>query len=102
MSETVIGFSDVDQLRQYVIATLCKENNLEEGVFPATEKVLKRRNKPVGLSFCLHGPRKVRFMAIWETDKNSILFYGSLGQRTNRIQVEQHQLLEGQLNKAVA
>lgn len=102
MSEAVIGFGDVEQLRQFVIETLCKENNLEQGVFPATEKVLKRRDKPVGISFCLHGPRKVRFMAIWETDRHSILFYGSMGQRTNRIRLKQDQLLRQQLTKAVA
>ena len=31
--------------------------------------------------FCLHGPRAVKFTAIWETEHNRVLFYGSTGER---------------------
>jgi hypothetical protein len=34
--------------------------------------------------FCLHGPRAVHLTAIWETDRNTILFYGSRGERAHR------------------
>lgn len=81
--------SSVDQLRQFVLQTLCRQNDLEMGVFPASERMLVKRGRPVGIQFCLHGPRNVRFMAIWETEKQTILFYGSSGQRTGRVQLSQ-------------
>jgi len=37
--------------------------------------------------FCLHGPRAVKFTAIWETDRNQILFYGSTGERFLKMQL---------------
>ena len=47
-----------------------------------TERLLTRGDKPCGIFFCLHGPRSVRLTAIWETDRNSLLFYDSAGERT--------------------
>ena len=38
------------------------------------EKVLNRAGKPCGMYFCLQGPRAVRFTAIWETERNQVLF----------------------------
>ena len=35
---------------------------------------------PAEYHFCLHGPRAVKLSAIWETDANTILFYGSRGE----------------------
>jgi hypothetical protein len=37
--------------------------------------------------FCLHGPRSTKFTAIWETDRNTVLFYGSAGQRLQKKQL---------------
>ena len=35
--------------------------------FPTSETLLKRgKLQPCGLMFCLHGPRAVKFSAIWE------------------------------------
>lgn len=73
--------NEMGQLRQYVSRTLCRENNIEVGVFQITERLLKRRGQPCGIYFCLHGPRSVKLTAIWETEKNTILFYGSTGER---------------------
>jgi hypothetical protein len=57
------------------------------GAFQMTERILVRAGKPCGIFFCLHGPRAVKFTAIWETDRNQILFYGSSGERFQRIQL---------------
>lgn len=81
MQLTRAEFNDVCQLRHYVAQTLCRENDIEVGVFQITERVLKRRGRPCGVYFCLHGPRSVKLTAIWETEKNTILFYGSTGER---------------------
>ncbi len=72
---------DLDDLRKYVHTTICDHNELETNVFEVTERILVRRGRPCGVFFCLHGPRSVKLTAIWETDRNSILFYGSAGQR---------------------
>jgi hypothetical protein len=37
--------------------------------------------------FCLHGPRAVKFSAIWETDRNQVLFYDSNGERFQKTQL---------------
>ncbi len=74
-------------LRSYVQRQLCDQNELEMGAFQLTERVLEKRGAPCGIYFCLHGPRSVKLIAIWETGSNSILFYGSTGERTMRIRL---------------
>ncbi len=76
---------NLDALRNYVHETICNNNELEENVFPTTERILVRRGFPCGIFFCLHGPRSVKLTAIWETDRNTILFYGSNGERLHKI-----------------
>ena len=68
-------------LREYVNQTLCNQYQLRVDAFQLTERILRRQNKPCGVMFCLHGPRAVRFTAIWETEHNRVLFYGSTGER---------------------
>ena len=79
--------STLEQLRQYVNSTLCQHNHLEVGAFPLTQRILVRAERPCGIYFCLHGPRAVKFSAIWETQRNTILFYGANGERTEKIQL---------------
>ena len=76
-----LQIKDIKQLRQFVSHTLCQQNDFEEGIFQVTERILTRGSQPCGIFFCLHGPRSVKLTAVWETDKNSILFYGSTGER---------------------
>lgn len=78
---------DFDDLRQYVHATLCEELQLQYGAFPMTERVLVRGGKRCGIYFCLHGPRLTRLTAIWETDRNQVLFYGAHGERFQKTQL---------------
>ncbi len=69
------------ELRQLVYQTLCEHEQFEPGVFPMTQRLLLRRGRPCGVYFCLHGPRSVTCSSIWETDRNTVLFYGNGGAR---------------------
>ena len=59
-----------------------------------TERVLLRGGKPCGMYFCLHGPRATKFTAIWETERNQVLFYGSRGERFLKTQLLEAPTLE--------
>jgi len=78
---------NLDDLRNYVHNTICQQNELQVGAFNITERVLVRGRRPCGIFFCLHGPRSVKLTAIWETDRNTILFYSSSGERVGRTQL---------------
>ncbi|MDZ4817438.1 MAG: hypothetical protein SGJ20_00540 [Planctomycetota bacterium] len=77
----------LESLREYVVTTLCDHDLLELGAFPVTERILIRNGKPCGIFFCLYGPRAVKLTAIWETERNSILFYSSTGERFHKTQL---------------
>ena len=77
----------LEELRDYVNETLCEHHHLQIDAFEMTERVLRRAGKPCGVFFCLHGPRSVKFTAIWETDRNCILFYGPSGERFQKTQL---------------
>lgn len=78
---------NLDDLRAFVNETLCGHEQLEQDAFPLTEHVLVRSGAACGIFFCLHGPRAVKFTAIWETQRNTILFYNSNGERFLKIQL---------------
>lgn len=77
----------LEDLRDYVNETLCDRHQLQIDAFQLTKRILVRGGKPCGIYFCLHGPRGVKFIAIWETDRNCILFYGSNGERFQKTQL---------------
>jgi hypothetical protein len=83
----------VRDLREYVNTTICDYYQLQ-GAYRLTERVLIRGDKPCGIYFCLHGPRAVKFTAIWETDRNQVLFYGSRGERFLKTQLLEAPQLE--------
>ena len=85
---------NVNDLREYIHATICGHYQLKAGAFQMTERVLLRAGKPCGIYFCLHGPRATKFIAIWETDRNQILFYGSRGERFLKTQLHESSLME--------
>ena len=87
MASRLERMQNLNDLRQYVKQTLCEHNQLEIAAFPLTERILTRGGRPCGIFFCLHGPRLVKFSAIWETEQNTILFYGPTGERTQRVQL---------------
>lgn len=84
--ETISSFKDV---RDLVYTTLCRYEQLELGIFPMTQRMLVRDGRPCGIHFCLHGPRNVKYTSIWETDRNSILFYNSIGERFHRTELKE-------------
>jgi len=77
----------LDDLREYVNETFCEHYQLQLDAFRTTERILRRGSKPCGIYFCLHGPRAVKFAAIWETDRNQVLFYSPTGERILKAQL---------------
>jgi hypothetical protein len=84
---------NLNDLRGYVHQTICDQNELQPGAFQVTERILVRGHRPCGIFFCLHGPRSVKLTAIWETDRNTVLFYNSTGERTRKTQLVQAPVL---------
>ena len=80
---------DLGSLREFVHRGICEQNELQLGAFEVTERILLRGGRPCGIYFCLHGPRSVKLTAIWETERNTVLFYGSSGERQMRVQLHQ-------------
>jgi hypothetical protein len=87
MVESQRRLPTLDALRTFVAETLGQLETLEPRQFPLSQHILHRGGKPCGIQFCLLGPRAVRLTAIWETDRNTILFYSSRGERVQRTQV---------------
>lgn len=87
MHTRFLQISNLSDLRTYVNETLCDYYELQIDAFEMTERVLRRGGRPCGMYFCLHGPRAVKFTAIWETDHNRILFYDSSGERFLKTQL---------------
>ena len=92
-----IQITDLSDLRKYVNETLCECEQLEVGAFEVTERILMRGPTPCGIFFCLHGSRSVVTTAIWETDRNTLLFYNSSGDRFLKTQMEAAPCLEANL-----
>ena len=72
------------EICQYVTETLSNFELLKPSSSQLTSRLLTRNGQACGVYFCLHGPRRVRLTAIWETDANNILFYGSCGSRLQK------------------
>ena len=77
--------ASLDELRTRIHEYLCEYDQLVPGAFPLVERILIRKGKPCGLYFCLHGPRAVKFSAIWDSERNTVLFYGPDGERYHRL-----------------
>lgn len=87
MVECQKSIHNFEEIRQYITQTLSEFELLRPESSKLTTRLLTRNNLPCGIYFCLHGPRSVRLTAIWETDANTILFYGSRGERVQRTQL---------------
>jgi len=94
MVTSVSEVHSLDELRLLINEVLCDHSQLEVGAFPMTDRILLRGHKPCGMIFCLHGPRSVKYTAIWETDRNRILFYGCDGERFREVQLADGPRLE--------
>ena len=85
---------NLNDLREYISQILCQSNELQPGAFPMTEHVLVRSGRPCGMYFCLHGPRSVKLSAIWESERNTVLFYSATGERLHKTQLKRAPQLE--------
>jgi hypothetical protein len=83
-----------EELRDYVYETFCDHYQLQIGEYRMTERILVRGGTPCGMYFCLNGPRMMRLTAIWETDRNQILFYAADGERFQKTQLIEAPRLE--------
>jgi hypothetical protein len=95
MQDSTPSIQDLPELRAYVHHELCQQNELEVGVFTFTERLLHQGNTPCGMFFCLHGPRSVKLVAIWDCRRNSIFFYSSTGERVATIRLRRAPTLAG-------
>ncbi len=84
MRQDRVEIDNLIQLKQFVSRTLCQLNDFEDGIFQITERILIRCGKKCGILFCLHGPRSVKLMAVWEAVSNSVIFYGSSGEKIQK------------------
>ena len=88
VTATTTEIGSMADLKYFVYQTLCRDHELLLSAFPTTETVLKRNNDDCcGIMFCLHGPRAVKFSAIWEREKNRVLFYGPTGKRYMQVEL---------------
>ncbi len=87
--DSPVCFKTLEELTEFIDFKLCEQNILKKDVFPMTRKLLRRKSKVCGMTFCLHGPRSVKSMAIWEMETNRILFYDSIGKCFHITQVQQ-------------
>ena len=102
MVECQTSIQKIEDIRHYVTQTLSRFELLRPESSHLTARLLTRNNTPCGIYFCLHGPRAVRLSAIWETDANTILFYGSRGQRIQRTRLLQAPPLDVEALQAAA
>lgn len=84
MKTNVARIPSLRDLRNFVNDTLCKLSDFEPGAFRFTERLLVKGERPCGMIYCVHGPRNCKLTAIWETERNQVLFYGSAGERLGR------------------
>jgi hypothetical protein len=81
------SIATLDELRQFVNDVLCSYDLLLPGAFRLTERLLHRGGRPCGMYFCLHGPRSVKYSAVWESRHGSLFFYGPTGERFEKVQL---------------
>ena len=79
-----LRFDSLEELCRFVANTLAALENLKPEHLKFTDEVLFRQGTPCGMHFCLYGPRELMLSAVWETETNSILFYGCNGDRLQR------------------
>jgi len=96
MVECQLSIHNLEEIRRYVTQTLSQIELLRPESSHLKMRLLSRNGQPCGVYFCLHGPRAVRLTAIWETDANTILFYGSRGERVQKTRLLEAPELEVQ------
>jgi hypothetical protein len=70
-----------EQLERLVRQLLCSKDRLDPQETPLKCTPLRRRNAVCGVLFVLHGPRRLRSLAIWVCEEHRVLCYDSAGTR---------------------
>lgn len=89
--------TSLEALRRFVQEVVCERGQLLPEAFPFDEQVLSRHGQPCGLHFTLDGPRSVRFSAVWDAIRHTILFYDCTGERFQRTQLSKQSSLHFEL-----
>jgi hypothetical protein len=87
----------LEELRRFVQQVICERGELLPGAFHFTELVFHQHGRPCGLHFTLSGPRSVRFSAIWDAIRRTILFYDCTGERFQRTDLSPSSHLHSEL-----
>ena len=77
----IAALPTLTELRQHVLAILCRTDNLDPLQTPLQQALITRHGKPCGLFFQAEGPRLLRNYAVWAGDENRILYYNCAGER---------------------
>ena len=78
ISHPTIAF---DQFRLHIEEQLCRIGQLESGQFPLTSREMFRGGESCGFYFCIHGPRSVKLVAVYDRRKQKTIYYGTDGVR---------------------
>ncbi len=101
VTTTTRSIRSLSDLKNFVYQTLCHDHELLVNAFPTSESLLKRAGGGCGMMFCLHGPRAVKYSAIWEREKNRVLFYGPNGKRYFQVELDDVEISPLELAKSV-
>jgi hypothetical protein len=77
----VASLPTLEELRRYILETLCEHDRLDVSQTSLLEEILLRSDKPCGMLFEVRGPRMLKIYAVWAGEENRILFYDSAGLR---------------------
>ena len=89
MSRSVVAFSAVEDLAEFVHSVLCDRDALDPTQAPLFRTPLKRGGRACGLVFHVQGPRLLRTSAIWSNDDGRIIFYDSSGLRFQEVSLSE-------------
>lgn len=79
--DMVVSLPTFDELRQFVLRTLCQHDQLDPQQTPLLQGLVTRGGRPCGLFFQTQGPRLLKTYAVWAGEEDRILFYDSTGVR---------------------
>jgi len=86
---SVVATPTLDELRQYIHATLCALDRLDPQQTPLLQETIRRSGRTCGLYFQVQGPRRMRSFAIWAGEEDRILFYDSAGLRVGETRLSE-------------
>src|SRR5204863_6089860 len=81
MDVRVVPLPTLDQLRAFVLNTLCERDRLDPEHARIRQAPVRRGDRTCGLFFQVEGPRLLRTYAVWAGEEHRILFYDSTGER---------------------